>query len=130
MQEAPMSYKDLPLLVSKKILLEKFKKYEWKFIDFDKPIISTSPLILCTCDVKFKNAKFEIYYCNTEEELDLLNTRFQNEKTNKIKIRLWSYMKNLPNEYFITELDEMIFESSVQKALVDVAEILKQKNSL
>lgn len=130
MQEAPMSYKDLPLLVSKKILLEKFKKYEWKFIDFDKPIISTSPLILCTCDVKFKNTKFEIYYCNTEEELDLLNTRFQNEKTNKIKIRLWSYMKNLPNEYFITELDEMIFESSVQKALVDVAEILKEKNSL
>ena len=39
-------------------------------------------------------------------------------------------MKNLPNEYFITELDEMIFESSVQKALVDVAETLKQKNSL
>lgn len=127
MQHQQQSYKELPLLVSKEILLEKFKKYEWKSIDDNFPTVTDNPLILCTSDSKFKNPIFEIYYCKTELEKEQLELRYKEDLSKKIRIRLWSYIKMLPNEFFITELDEMFFESSVQKALKDVAEILKQK---
>ena len=125
------SYSELPLLVSKEVLLQKFRRYEWKNFDFFNPEIEENPILLCISNDKYKNPKFEFYTCSTIEELTILQERFEKEKlkgVSSIRLRLWTYVKSLPNMYNLTELDEMMFESTVQEAIIDLKQVLKEKN--